>query len=407
MLILFLFYTIILELAYILLSPILFAWLRRKPDAERLAVKYPKKDFAVLVHAASVGEVNGIRQLLLELLNSHPQMRMILTTNTKTARQTAKDWHDRLEVVLSPVDVFHLRQKQLLWNRPQLILVAETEIWPSLLLSAKLERVPVIYVNARMSDKTFKRYKQFGSLLRWAGSSVKAVCAQSEKDCGKFAQVFKTECINAGNLKFSLNQPLFEKDSLRKEWGYQQKDKIVVMGSSRPGEEELMLKTYDALKSEFPDLKLILAPRHPDRVDEIRKKLEGRDASFQSVREPVKDIHIIDVMGQLLPAYALADVCLIGGSFLPFGGHNPLEAAYYGKVIIMGLHHESCQASVKKLSKAEAIIISDANKLTADLKKVLSDPDIFTAMGERARQALAANRDSLPKHLEKINQYLD
>jgi len=405
MMILFFFYTIILEAVYFLLSPILFAIFRFRPGSERLAIDYPKQRFRIMVHAASVGEINGIRQLLIELLNQYPELSILLTTNTKTGRKTVQNLHPRLHVMLSPLDVYHLRKKQLSLTNPEIIIIVETEIWPTLLFASSLKKIPVIFINARMSDKTLTQYSKFKDALNYVGKNVKAICTQTEADLQRFSQIFDAEIVKAGNLKFSVVQPEFDKAALRKDWGYDSEDKIIVMGSSRPGEETLLLKCYDLLKPEFPKLKLIIAPRHLDRKAELESIFHGRKVSYFSKNEPVQDIHIIDEMGHLLPAYAMCDIAIIGGSFYPFGGHNPLEAAYYSKPIIMGPHFESCKGSVNKLQNSEAIVISSVGKLYQNLRAILTEPDSYEAMGVRAKQVLEENKNSLQKHLEIIEKY--
>jgi len=406
MIALFFFYTILLEIIYFLLSPILFAAFRNKPNSERLAIEYPRQHFDIIVHAASVGEINGIKQLLKELINLHPQLRILLTTNTKTGRKAGRDIHPNLEVMISPLDVLHLRIKQIQRSRPKLILIAETEIWPQLLYTAKLYNIPIVYINARMSLKHGKKYYELKPILSWLGSSIRIICSQSEADRERFSSIFNTECIRTGNLKFSVIQPDFNGEELRNEWGYKPEDKIITVGSSRPGEELLLSDAFYFLKGKHPNLKLIIAPRHLDRLEEIKKILIDKQVSLFSDHAPAKEIHIIDEMGHLLPAYAMSDIAIIGGSFYPFGGHNPLEAAFYGKMIVMGPYHDSCLGSVKKLKKADAIVISSVDKLKADLDKILSGEESYLSYGNRAKQVLEENRDSLPKHLEIINRIL-
>lgn len=406
MIALFYFYTVITELLYFLLSPILFAVFRNQPDRERLAINYPTEHFEIIVHAASVGEINGIKQLLKELINIHPNLKILLTTNTQTGRKAGLNVDPNIVTILSPLDLLHLRIKQIMKSKPKLILIAETEIWPELLYTAKLYRIPIIFINARMSQKHGKKYFELKPVLNWLGASIKQICAQSEADRDRFSAIFDVPCIRTGNLKFSVIQPVYDKENIRTEWGYNEDDKIVAIGSSRPGEELLMLHVIQSLKQKHSKLKLIIAPRHVERISEVKKIFNNKQVSLFSSQEAHKDIHIIDEMGHLLPAYAMSDIAIIGGSFYPFGGHNPLEAAFYGKIIIMGPYTESCQSSVKKLKKAEAIVISSADKLTSDLDNILSDYESYLSFGDRAKQVLEDNKDSLPRHLEVINNLL-
>jgi 3-deoxy-D-manno-octulosonic-acid transferase len=407
MLVLFLFYSLLLETVYFLLSPFLFAVFRNKPDSERLAIGYPSKHYRVLVHAASVGEINGIKQLLIELLETNKDIDILLTTNTKTGRNAALNIHPRLQAMISPLDVYHLRMKQILLTRPRLILIAETEIWPTMLLLSRIKRIPVIYINARMSERTLEKYLVFKRLLKWLGNEIKEICAQTETDKERFRAIFDASCHTSGNLKFSVKLPLFDKQSLRKEWGYKNEEKVIVMGSSRPGEEELILKAYEDLNREFTCLKLIIVPRHLKRLDEVLEILKNRNISLYSKTQPLENIHIIDEMGHLPAAYALSDIAIIGGSFYPFGGHNPLEAAFYALPIVIGPHHKSCHGSVSKLHEEEAIILSSAQELTSDLRLILSNYSIYKEMGIRAKQVLNDNSDSLLRHLSIIQKYLD
>jgi len=407
MIILFVFLSVFLELLYFTASPILFFFFRKKPDCERLLINYPKTRYDILVHAASVGEINGIRQLLKELLNADENLRIILTTNTTTGRETAKTIHDRLAVMLSPIDILHLRILQFMRSKPRLILIAETEIWPNLLFTANLFKTPVLFINARLSSKAFQTYYKYRNELNWLGKAIRAICAQTEADRERYSQIFKAECFRAGNLKFSVRLPEYDGVGIRIKWGYGENDKIIVMGSSRPGEEQLLIQCYYQLKEQYDNLRLVLAPRHLERLNNIQKTLENESVSYYSTHERVKDIHILDVMGQLLKAYAICDLAIIGGSFYPFGGHNPLEAAVYGKTIIMGPSYESCKGSVSKLLKADAIVISSHEKLYEDIEKVFSEPETYKSYGRRAKSVLEENKDSLPSHLELIRKYLD
>lgn len=402
----FLFYTLVSETLYFLFSPIIFAIWGHKTNAERLAINYPRTHYQIIVHAASVGEINGIKQLLIDILETHPNLRILLTTNTKTGRHNAQNIHPRLDVMLSPLDLMHLRLKQFRFSQPQLILIAETEIWPSLLFAAKKIRIPVVYINARLTEKSLRRYLKMRKFWQNLGRSVKTVCAQTDSDRKRFAMLFGTECITASNLKFSVRQPNYDESELRKEMGYSSDAQVLVLGSSRPKEEQLLLQSYDSLKPKYPNLKLIIVPRHLKRLVEIVTLLAGRDFSRFSQTKQTKDIHLIDEMGQLLAAYAVCDIAIIGGSFFPYGGHNPLEAAYYRKAIVMGPHFDSCRGSVHSLQAANAILISSKENLTVDLDRLLSASEERKKMGERAKQVLDKNANSLDKHLAVINQYL-
>jgi 3-deoxy-D-manno-octulosonic-acid transferase len=405
--IIFYIYTILLELLYFLLSPLLFAIFRVKPDSERLAIDYPRQKCDLLVHAASVGEVNGIRQLLLELIKCRPSLRILVTTNTTTGRKTAQAIHPQIAALLSPLDILHLRFKQLSYTMPKLILIAETEIWPNLMLAAKLKHIPIVYVNARMSQKTYLRYMQFASILKSMAETVPVVCAQTGSDAERYSALFATDCMIVGNLKFSVHLPDFDSKALRLKAGYTPDDHIIVVGSSRPGEETLLLNIYKNLSQDIANLKLIIAPRHLDRLTELASLFKNEKVSFYTKAGKAENIHILDTMGHLPEVYAMCDVAIIGGSFYPFGGHNPLEAAYYSKLIIMGPYFYSCKGTVELLKKANAILLSSAQTLAVDLKDALQHPELYDDYGSRAKLVLEENKDSLPKHIAAIERFLD
>lgn len=411
MIIIYLLLSFLLEVLWFLLYPVLFIALGKISGNERLGIGYPKSKFDIIVHAASVGEVNGIKPLLLSLLDLHPDYQILLTVNTGTGRKAGTGLHPAIQCQISPLDIMHLRLRQMKLSKPKLLLIAETEIWLTQLYAAKLYKIPVVFINARISAKTVSSYQHIKPVLNWIAASVKLICTQSESDTRLFGELFTASplspvILTGGNLKFAVKLPDYDGGELRKAWGYQADDKILVIGSSRPGEEALLLNCFDILIRSFPSLKLIVAPRHLNRLDELKNLVKGRDVSYFSSHQPAGQIHIIDTLGHLLPAYAMADIAIIGGSYFQFGGHNPLEAAFYAKVIMMGEDHRSCQDSVNCLLAKEAIIINNAETFCSSLAEVLAHPAVYQSYGTRAQAVLAENSNSLDCHLEQIGRYL-
>jgi len=399
-------YILITELFYFLLSPILFAVFRLKPLSERLAIGYPDKHYDLFIHAASVGEVNGIKQLLLEMVESEPNISILITVNTLTGRQTAAKLHPRIDAILSPLDILHLRMKQLRLSKPSAVLIAETEIWPSLMVALRLMKIPVMFINARMSEKTCSKFIKIKPILAWVSKSVNTICAQTQVDMDRFSSLFSSKVIMAGNLKYNVEQPDYDNLLIREKLGYSGTDKIIVFGSSRPGEEKLALDVYDKLAAQYTDLKLIIAPRHLKRLPEILTLLKDRKVSIYSKNSNSESISIIDVMGHLTEMYSICDIAIIGGSFFPYGGHNPLEAAYYGKPIIMGPYHISCLDSVTKLKEENALIVANQENLYRELTCLLNDDDRILLMGKAARRIIDENSTSVDIHLEAVRKLL-
>lgn len=397
-------YILLTEFAFILALPVLYLLLRKIPHAYRLGKYYPQQHYDMLVYAASVGEVNGIRQLLISIGEAYPKLKILLLTNTRSGYQAAENLHSIVNFVISPLDIYHIRLMQLKINKPDLILIAETEIWPMLLYTASLFSVPIVFINARMSEKTFARYSKVKSMLSFAGKSIKKICAQTETDCQRFTSIFSCDCENMGNLKNSIKLPDYDEQSERLRLGYNAKDKIIVLGSSRPGEESLILDCFKKLEEKVLKLKVIIVPRHLNRMNEIRNIFSQEDVSYYSEKTMPNNISVIDEMGLLPWMYSICDIAIIGGSFFPFGGHNPMEAAFYSKKIIIGPFYSSCQGSVDDLIEADAILISNKETLCDDVLKLMENSD--TQMGYRAKKVMQANSSSLQKHLDIVMDYL-
>ena len=366
-----------------------------------------RQDRPILIHAASVGEVNATAALIKRLLQEGYPIH--INTVTITGRALARGIFPETIISLAPVDVLHLRKRQMRALQPRLILIVETEIWPNMLYAASQNNIPIVFVNARLSEKSLKNYLKIGPLLRMIGSSIKAIMAQSAEDKVRFEKLFNNVPVSsAGNLKFCLELPYYDTAKLKADFGILEEGFVLTWGSSRPGEEELVLGLLPELKQGIPNLKLILAPRHPKRIPEVEKMLDGFSYQKLSELDPKTtwDILLIDTLGQLTKAYAISDLAIVGGSFYDFGGHNPLEPAYYAKAIIMGKHHSSCQDSVRILQESSAIIISGPDKLLEDILALAGNSLQREEMGRKAKIVLTENAHALNVHIRGIKQCL-
>lgn len=396
-------YALLTEILYFLASPILHVLLKQKPHYERLGRFYPNNEFDIIAHAASVGEINAIKPILIKLVSSPHELRILLTSNTIAGRNIAQSIHPNIESIISVLDILHLRLKQIRITKPKLIILAETELWPNLLFASKFYKTPVIIINARMTDKSYKKFMVIKRTLNFIGKEIHAICCQTEKDRFKYASIFNTICYYCGNLKFNVILPVYDNKVLRNKWGFNECNKIIALGSSRPGEEELLLKTYCKLKQEFRTLKLIIAPRHLDRLDKIKDIFADTSYALYSNFKNQEDVLILDEIGILSEAYSICNIAVIGGSFFPYGGHNPLEAAFYGKIIVMGPYYNSCLDSVEKLVESHAIKISSEENLFYDLRNILLDYDGYIKNGKNAKKVMDDNNQSLTLHLSVIN----
>lgn len=398
---------IALELLFILLFPLIYPILKLKDYLPAIQPDFTSTHQGILIHAASVGEVNALQTLVQRLLQRYQDRQITLTTTTVTGLKAASGIDPKLQTGLSVLDLWHLRHKQLKQLDPSIICIMETEIWFNLLAFARIHKIPVVFMNARLSEKSLRRYRLFQPLLKMVSPAIKEIMAQSEADAVRFKQLFSSKVSLAGNLKFALDLPSYDPPEIRQSLAYSLTDFVLVWGSSRPGEEALILSILPELKNRIPGLKLIIALRHPQRLSEVLRLLPDQSYSLSSKHEPAGDIHVIDELGYLNQVWAICDLAIVGGSFFDFGGHNPLEPAFYSKAIIMGPYHSSCRDSVNLLNGQNAIRISDVEALAEDILKLAHDPELRARMGAAAKTVLDQNAMSLEKHLNGIAAWME
>jgi 3-deoxy-D-manno-octulosonic-acid transferase len=265
----------------------------------------------------------------------------------------------------------------------------------------------VILLNGRLSQKSFNRYKFFKWFLKKQFSAFRLVCAQSEKDEQLFNQLKFSNVINANNLKFAMSLPNHETHVVRHAWRFAFNDFIIAFGCTRPGEELLIKKVYEKLAPIIPRLKIIIAPRHLERLPEVTAMFKkGEFSMFSSSSASGRPFLIVDEIGVLPQMYALSDIAIIGGSFYKYGGHSPLEAVWYEKPVIIGEHHLSCIGTIEKLQSTEAIIISTEAKLFDDLMQLYENIDHRRELGSRAKQVLVDNQNAIEQHWEAIVKWI-
>jgi len=361
---------------------------------------------SIWIHAASVGEVYAVKPLINTLVNKHPQKTFILTTMTSTGLDIAKKIDDKIYTSFIPFDCFFATKRFLKKINPELIILVETEFWPHMLWFAKKIKIPVVIVNGRISDKSYPVYKRFSFFWKPLWKAVSSVNAQSEKDMERFISYDFKNVINTHNLKFCLQLPEYEKDKIRKEFKLSKNDFTIVWGSSRPGEEKLLKSIYQKLDGEIRNLKIIIVPRHLKRLQEITEIFDDLDFQLYSDLQGEYKILIVDQMGILTKMYSIADIAIVGGSFFDFGGHNPLEPAFYKAPMIMGEDFSSCSDSVTKLLENDGILISSKEKLYSNIIFLYQNEEIMKNLGLNAKRTLQENSDSLENNLEVLERFI-
>ena len=352
----------------------------------------------VWLHAVSVGEVMAVEKFVHEWLASAPGYELLLTTVTPTGQRIAKKLAgERVHVCYFPFDLTPVVKRFLDLFRPVCLLLVETEIWPNLLTEANRRNIPVGVVNARLSERSFKRYKLFPWLFKPLWEKLDFVLAQSEEDAARFRKLGVTEesVRDMGNMKFDQAEWAVEGAAdtagLRQTWGYAAEDLVWIAGSTHPGEEEMLMAVFKVLRERFPTLKLILAPRHIERSGDLLKQLEKYGFSMVSSTKrkkgPGPDLQILDQLGVLKNLYGIADLVFMGGSLIPHGGQNPIEPARFSKAILHGSHVFNFHKIYHQLDHdGGAFRISAPDELSSAAAEILANESRRHEMGQKAFQ---------------------
>lgn len=359
----------------------------------------------VWVHAVSVGEVGAAAVLAALWTARRPKLSLLLSTVTGTGREVARrSFSQAAGVVYFPLDFPMIVHRALTAVRPRLILLTETEIWPNFLRACAASKVPVAIINGRISPRSFRRYRLVRPFIRRVLQCVDLFCMQTGADAERVLELgADPERVHVvGNLKFDA-APQTDASSLAERWRQELKieagQPVLVAGSTHAGEEEALLQAFCLVRREFPDLLLILAPRHPDRLAAVEAVIAAnglavvRRSALARARGGAKEVVLLDTVGELSALYAVGSVTFVGGSLIPRGGHNLLEPALHGRPVLFGPHMENfAEASSIFVEHGAAVQVNDAEELARQLARLLRDPAARDRMGKAALEALAAHR---------------
>jgi 3-deoxy-D-manno-octulosonic-acid transferase len=361
-------------------------------------LKTPQLHKSIWVHAVSVGEVKAVQQLLDRLRQAYPNTPLVLSTTTLAGHKLARDRADVLNhVFYFPFDLPWTLRRTLDRIDPALVIVAETEIWPNFLRACRERGVPVHMVNGRISDRSLPRYRLIGGWLKRVLGDYTVLGMQSEIDRNRIemlgANVKKVRVF--GNLKYDA---LSSDSALEPELAsfLHSMPLLWIAASTKPTEEEIILDAFAHVRQQHPRLRLLIAPRRPQRFDEVEKIIKARGfecmrRSNLKMREPV-EVLLLDSIGELSATFAHATVVFVGGSIAPLGGHNVLEPAAFSKPIIFGPHMENFRDISELFIKAGAAIqIKTADELGPALQRVLDNGDLATELGTKARRIVEQN----------------
>lgn len=377
-----------------------------------------KVQASVWIHAVSVGEVISIRGLLEELKKAYPEKNFVISTVTPTGNRIARNiTANRDLVIYLPLDLSFIVERVVSIIKPSLFILVETELWPNLIRSLYLRGVPIAIVNARISDASFKRYLCVRFLLKGMLGKISLFCAQTTRDAERLRRLGapKNRIRITGNMKFDISGAAALKkapEDLRLKLGINPKEKLFVAGSTHPQEEEAVLAAYEKLSGIFKDLRLLIAPRHPERALRVESliRLKGFDAIRVSklAEKPAagidkKPVFILDTVGELLYFYNIADIVFVGGSLIKKGGHNILEPAILGKPILFGPHMFNFRdIAALFLEQDAAVMVKDQEQLYLKVKDLLDNPSKAELLSQKAGGLLTANQGATAKNLEAI-----
>lgn len=368
----------------------------------------------VWIHAVSMGEVQAAVPLITALQNRFANSPILVTTMTPTGSQRVCEvfgnsvWH-----VYLPYDLPRAMARFLERVQPRLLILMETELWPNLLYACQQRTIPVILANARLSTRSATGYQRIAPLAREMLTSITVIATQTKVDAKHFIDLgVPSQKIHVtGSIKFDTRLPAdfsAKADVLRSQWG---KNRAVwIAASTHEGEEEPVLDAFYQLKQKFPNLLLVLVPRHPERFDRVAMKCRRRGyviarRSEGNINTQI-DIYLGDTMGELPLLYAACDVAFVGGSLVPIGGHNLLEPAAVGLPVIMGPHVFECAEISRQLLEVQvAQQVSNVMQLVQAVNMYLSDVALQKETGAKGRLFVEQNRGALKRLLAIIDEY--
>ncbi len=379
---------------------------------------------AIWIHAVSVGETIASKPLIAALRARFPQFSVIISTTTVTGQAVARSRVNEADgVCYFPFDWGFSVRHALDVIDPRIVILMESELWFNFLSECEARRIPVIVVNGRISDRSFGRSQKFGFFVRRLYGLITRFAMQSRLDAERaIALGAPAERVSvSGNLKFEIGDTEAPRKTVETAKSFAlDSTPLIIAGSTTEGEEEIVLAAFEGLRQEssFEKVRLLIAPRHPERFDAVARLINSsrlrlsRRSSTEGNRGAA-DVILLDTVGELASLYRFASVVFVGGSLVPKGGHNILEPALHARPIIVGPHMENFREIAREFLRRDALIQlrdGDHQSLTADLQSafenLLSDKNRAVSLGSNARLAIDENRGATARTVEIIAEYM-
>ncbi len=372
------------------------------------------------IHAVSVGEVLAAKPLCARLREARPEIPLVVSTVTVTGQALArKEFPQAAAILYFPFDWDFCIRRFLKRLDPRAVVLLETELWPNFLRNCSGRGVPVFLANGRISERSHRRYRLIPGVTRTMLSQLSLIGAQSVEDRRRFVDLGAPEdrVCTTGNLKFDFPPPAVDREAdwmrlISRVLGITPQTPVVVVGSSMKGEEELFVEAFKEVRRRMPGTRLVLAPRHPERFDEVAELIGRAGVGFvrrsraAAAADGGAEILLLDTIGELRSVYHLASVAVIGGSFGPFGGHNLLEPAALGKAVVIGPEMSNFRDMAALFVREQAVRQCAPADLAAALAELLANDRARTTLGQRASLVCRQNQGAAAHTLSLLTPCL-
>jgi len=389
----------------------------------------------VMIHAVSLGEINATRALVEQLKQARPNLRFLVTVTTDTGYARGREMYggqDHVTVVRYPLDLSNAIRRLLDRQRPDVVVLMELEVWPNFVLHCQRRGIPVVLVNGRLTDKSFKQYRLLGVIGRHMFGRLSEVCVQDVIYADRFRTLgVRPEAVEVtGTMKFDNAQVadriLGDRELAASVGLHPGREPIWVCGSTGPGEEKIVLETYRKLLATQPALRLVIVPRHPERFDAVARLIAeaGFDVLRRSHTRELSEssaaasrpmpatstpapVVLGDTMGELRKFYSIADVVFVGRSLVDLGqrqrGSDMIEPAALAKPVIVGKWTDNFADAMRQLKRAEGVIeIEGEADLPGAVSRVLNYPSESRVLGENARDVVKSQQGATARHVDVI-----
>lgn len=393
---------------------------RQAPDyrqrwSERFATRLPDcEQGAIWFHTVSVGETLAAVPVIRAIMAQYPERPVLVTTMTPTGSARVKAaFGESVCHCYAPYDLPHALNRFMHHLKPACLMVMETELWPNMIHHASRRLIPVVLMNARMSEKSSRGYLRFASLSYFMLSRLSHLVVQYPADAERFKRMGATQqqITISGNIKFDLTIPENLTAQVSELRAAIPDRPVWLAASTHQGEDEIILDAHQQLLRKYPDSLLVLVPRHPERFEQVFNlcQTSGFKVSRRTESDkPVGQVYLADTMGELLLFCALADMVFIGGSLVPTGGHNCLEAALFKKPVMSGPHDFNFAEINRQLREAGGLVtVTDSSSLYAQLSDWIEQPELANRTGLSGYQVVQKNRGALNRLLEVLTRTVE